>query len=441
MTETHERLRRSDAVSKMIDPQKKRAMRNIVLLQCAGAPASFVFYNGFMLMYLSAFGFSSATALQLLALPNILTLPILIPAAFMSDRFGKKIMGIIGLLGTIAGFFLITLAGAIPNALGKQMVIIGIVVFGIGMAIFLSSWVALLSPIVPEHMRGRFFGRLRVSWQSVVILITLAVSVLLRTYSSVEIFQLFLVFITGLLVVRTVIYLQIPEIEQYKASQGGIANSLHQVVRIPNFMPFCSYLFLLSLCTGACPWIFALLEKDILLFSADKILFLGTLLLVGGLSGFFLGGKMVDRFGTRHVFLICHFSFGLILFLFLIRQWIPMPLIVTIGFFSMCFGLVKAASGIAITSELLGLIPAENKSLSTAFAMMLQTAGVALSGIFLSKVLSLRILSASWSLFGLSLSQYDAILCGCGIAILLLTVTLGLVPSIIGNARWIPQGE
>jgi len=39
------------------------------------------------------------------------------------------------------------------------------------------------------------------------------------------------------------------------------------------------------------------------------------------------------------------------------------------------------------------------------------------------------------------MSEYDAILRDCSIAIILLTVTIGLVPSIIRKAQWIPGGH
>ena len=54
--------------------------------------------------------------------------------------------------------------------------------------------------------------------------------------------------------------------------------------------------------TGACPMIFSLLEKDVLGFSDDRIVLIGNLMALGGMLGFVLGGRMVDRFGTKYVF-------------------------------------------------------------------------------------------------------------------------------------------
>ena len=56
------------------------------------------------------------------------------------------------------------------------------------------------------------------------------------------------------------------------------------------------------------------------------------------------------------------------------------------------------------------------------------------------QLLGIGILSSDWRLFGQTLSQYDGLLLLSGGMLVLLTVTLGLIPSVIRVARWIPQG-
>ena len=50
-------------------------------------------------------------------------------------------------------------------------------------------------------------------------------------------------------------------------------------------------------------------------------------------------------------------------------------------------------------------------------------------------------LSRSWSFLGTPMSQYDTILLIWGLMVVMLVVTLGLVPSVIGKAQWIPRGD
>ena len=123
------------------------------------------------------------------------------------------------------------------------------------------------------------------------------------------------------------------------------------------------------------------------------------------------------------------------------RSLLPGKIIVIVGILTLLFGLVQAASGIAMTSETLVLIPQANKSLATGLWFTLYSGGAGLSGILSSKALELNLINPEWSLFGLQMSSYDGLLLMFGTMVLLMTVTLGLIPSVIKKtpAAWIPQ--
>ena len=422
----------------MIEPQARRAIRNTILAQCAGSMGGLVFLNGFMLAYLSQLGIASANILLLLALPSVIRFLLLVPGAFLSDRFGKKPLGTMGLMGNVLGFSLLPFVALLPPAWVGAGAAIGIAASTVGLTLFSSSWFALLSPIVPEHERGRFFGRLRLSWQTFGLAFTLLATAVLRAHASMSAFQALLGVVAFLLFVRILFYVRIPELDRVRGRGRRFGESLIYVLRIPGYFPFCCYLLVLMLFSGACPWLFGLLEKDVLGFGDDQIVLMGNLLFAGSILGYFVGGTMVDRFGTRPVFLFCHLSFGAILFLFLGRGLSPLSMMVTVGFLTACFGFALAASSIAISSELLALIPKEDKSLSTAFSLTLQDAGRSLAAAFSAQAIKLGVLNSSWSLFGQRMSEYDTLILGCAIMVTLLVVTLGLIPSVIRQAQRMP---
>ena len=150
---------------------------------------------------------------------------------------------------------------------------------------------------------------------------------------------------------------------------------------------------------------------------------------------------MIDRFGTKHVFLYCHFGFGIILILFLFRNLFMEEIRIFVGILTILFGLVQAASSIAMTSETLALIPPKNKSLATGLWFTLFSGGSGLSGILSGQALDLRLFSESWIWMGQAMSSYDGLLLLSGTMVLLMTVTLGMIPSMIKKvpAGWIPQ--
>ncbi len=425
----------------MTTAQTKKTMRIAIVAQCTGMIAYLLFNNGFILSYLSKLGIPSARIMIFLSLPMMISFLLGMPFAFLSDRFGKKLFGMIGVIVTIAGFLLLTLAGHFPNKLIFLAAGTGITLFGAGITITTSSWFALLEPIVPPHIRGRFFGNLRLIWHISGIIFTLIVSAVLKANSDLAVYQIILAFVVAVLIVRIFFYIQVPEIDKPGVQDISFKKSFIEIIRIPGYFPFCSYVFLLELFIGACPWIFGVLEKDVLNVRGSQIVLVGNLLSAGSIIGFYYGGRMIDRYGTKFVFLFCHLSFGAILFLFVGRNIFPFPIIGTVGFLTACYGLINAALAIAIVTEMMALVPKENKSLSTSFNNTLLSAGIAISGIISGKIIELNILNKSWELFGQTMSNFDTLLLVSGIMVILLVVTLGLIPSVVGKAQWIPRGS
>ena len=427
----------------MNDLETKKAIRMILITTSLGGMSYLSFNNGLLLAYFSYLGIPSATILILLALPPISQFIFMIPFSYLSDIYGKKLIGNFGMVLSIIGFFLMAIASVFPETYRTLVVSLGAGSFGAGTALIIGNWFALLHPIIPENIRGRFFGRLRLTWQSIGIIFTLVVIYILEQYPTLGMYQIVIGIITILMALRMIYYQLIPELDQIQSKKETFRKSFLKVLAIPEYLSFCAYCFLLTLFTGACPQIFNLIEKDVLHLSKVEIVFIGNLLVVGALAGFILGGRMVDRFGTKYVFLCCHFGFGLILFFFMWRGIFPGEVHTTVGILTILFGLVQAASSIAMTSETLVLIPAENKSLATGLWFTLYSGGTGLSGVLSGQVLDLGLLSDSWNWFGQSMSHYDGLLMLFGSMVLLMTVTLGLIPSVIKKTPvgWIPQGS
>ncbi len=136
-------------------------------------------------------------------------------------------------------------------------------------------------------------------------------------------------------------------------------------------------------------------------------------------------------------------DFGIILLLFLWRNLFTEEIRIVVGILTILFGMVQAASSIAMTSETLALIPPKNKSLATGLWFTLYSGGTGLSGILSGQALELGVFNESWIWLGQSMSSYDGLLLWSGTMLLLMTVTLGMIPSMIKKvpAGWIPQSS
>ena len=62
-------------------------------------------------------------------------------------------------------------------------------------------------------------------------------------------------------------------------------------------------------------------------------------------------------------------------------------------------------------------------------------------GLISAAILKTGVLRESWTLLEKEMSQYDAILLAYAAMIVLMVVTLGLVPSVLRKAEWVPQAQ
>lgn len=421
-------------------PEIKRALRNITIGQCAGLLGPLMFGNGFMLAYVLRLGVPAYRILFLFALLPLIGMALTLPFAYLADRIGKKRLGSTGMAVSIVGFLILPMAAFMPHS-AVWWLTAGILIFSIGNTATGASWFALLSPIVPEEIRGRWFGQMRTAWQTTAIIFSLWLAVLLHHRPELHVFQLLLAATGALMIVRLMFYLKIPELEPVNPSRGGFFRALGTVLRIPGYLRFCIYIFLLSF-TGASAGILGLLEKEMLGFSDSQLLMMGNLLSIGTIAGFYAGGKTVDHLGAKPVFLAGHVVLALTLTGILLRGFLPLPLTATIGLLSLSFGIMQGATGIAGTSELLALIPPENKSFSTGFNLTLAAAGVSLAGFLPGQLLKMKVLPEQWTFAGQTMSAYDALLAGFAVMTVLMAVTLGLVPTIRNlRSQWLPQNR
>ena len=408
----------------------QKTLRLIIYTQCTGAVSMLLVQNGFVLTYSLRIGIPPHGILFLFSMLSLVGMLLTLPLAYMSDRFGKKRVGLIGAVISLAGFLLLPLAGSLPWAAGFLWT--GLLVFSVGNATGMAGWFALLSPIIPAEIRGRFFGKLRISWQTFGLLFSLGVAGLLKWRETIPMYQAVLAAAAGLLAMRMMLYRKIPELEPERADTDSFRTMLFGIVKVPGYISFCCYLFLQALFTGAAATVFGLLEKEVLGFSDSRIVVMGNLLALGSIGGFFVGGKMVDRVGTHRVFLSTHGLFALVLTGFCLRGLVPLNPIWPISVLTMLFGAVSGAFGIASTSEMLALIPPKNKSIATGVFSALTWAGVSASNLLVGQAFKFNVLIPEWQIGSLTLSAYDTVLISSAILMFLSSVTLGLVPSVLG---------
>ncbi|MCF6313876.1 MAG: MFS transporter [Verrucomicrobiales bacterium] len=421
----------------MSPTEEKAALRNIILTQCLAIVALGTIVNGTLLLYLTAIGATAVHTMIYLAIIPLTNAILLLPAAYLADRYGKKRLGQIGLSIGILGWSIISI-GAFFGSSSESVIVIGIVLAAICSSLMGAGWFSLLSPIIPAAIRGRFFSRLRLSFSTVSLTLSITYAWLLSIHSGIIVYQGIFALAALAFMLRWFTYHRIPELEppNRKNTDPSFFTVISKVFRVKNLAAFCSYIFLLGLFTAGAAALFAMVEKRVLDFSATRIILLSNITLIGSMLGMFVGGRIVDRHGPRLVFAACHVMLALTLMGFLLRIFFPPSMLVAhLCAMHFLLGSALGAIGIAMTSELLGILPQENKSVASSMFIIFQTSGVALSGLIPAWILQVGILRDNWQIGARQLSSFDAILLGYSIMTLILVATLGLIPSVLRKSE------
>ncbi len=428
------------AQSEQMLMRQRISRRSILLFSVFSILGQQLFTNNVLLLYFIQGGIPPSRVVFYLSLPIFLACVIQIPCAFLADRYGRKRLGGTGYQAMIAGFLLMALTVFMPQGQMEYLLVPGLVLMGLGKGLYLSSWFVLMKGSVRPESRGRFFGILRTSWQSAGMLFTLFCTWLLAGGSELWRFGLILMISQTGYLFALYFYYRIADLEPVQETLVSFRAALLDVMTYPRFLPFCSYVFLLRLFTMSMPVLFALVMKDVLELPGDRVVLMQLVLMIGAISGYYLGGVLIDRIGTRLIFLVAHMGFALLAGLFLARAMAGSHEQVFIGAIHFLFGVIVAVSSIAVSTELMVLMPPRHQSLGSSVGIVSDFAGVSLSGIFASLLIQLDLFRPDWELMGWTLSAYDGILLIFGMMVLILVVTLGLIPSVIAQSQWIPKG-
>lgn len=416
-------------------------MRSAIINQCFGLTGWFVLQHGVMLVYLKSLGIPDSRLLLYLALPLLISTVLKLPAAYLADGLGKKRVGTIGAILQALGFVVVTVAGSLSPVAVEPANAFALVIYGIGTAMFYASWYALLSPIVLEAFRGRFFARLRMSWQTAGIIFTAACAYFLPDTPTPGLYQAIMAVTAISLVIRIPFYAAIPELEPPIRQHRNFWATFINTLRAESLVPVTIYVFFVHLFTSAGPYLFGLIQKDVLNYGDNDVVFMQVIMMIGMVIGYYLGGRFIDRWSAKPVFISSHIMLVLSMLLFFFRNFVPLPVTATIVIAQVLFGIAQAAFLNAWSTELMLLIPQQNKSLSSAIFLLAADGGVGLSGALAGGLIGLQMIRTQWHINSVVLSHYDAILLLYAAMTVLLTVMLCLVPSVIGKAQWLPQGR
>jgi len=419
--------------------QQTRGMRSIYWAASAGA-VQMVLAGGSAVgvLFIKELGGSDFQAMlpaSLMLLLRVMQLPI---SMKVPPRRGKGFM--IGCWNVATVFFALAFLLPFLTGGGQLGVILFLSLFSVAMVIGASGttfWFPLLHDLVPVQMRGRFFGKLRSVWNFTSVLAVLGAGAFLGKNPAIWQFQVIFLLAVGLFVVRTLVIRQVPTGTSL-AGELDFAGWQHHIKGLLKQRA----LVLFLVYYGVLGFFMGILGQPLVLYithlgfpASDNVIIFcfGNF---GMIASLFVAGVLVDRLGTKRIFLTTHLVLCAVCFFVVAvgtmsrtaaMYLLPIALVVAGG--------MIAASGVAATAQMFHLVPDRGRAFFMSLSWIIIVAGRALSPLCVGGLLGLAGDNWTITLAGMQWDIFQLILAITGAGMLTAIILLRSVQEVKHNDR------
>lgn len=362
---------------KMTKEDRRKSMRCVFMVSMVGVGGSLLISPQVMVLlaikagageiFLGLLSFASLApfALSLLALPYL-------------EIHGKKFLimrwGTVGMLLIIPLIFLPQIAQSCRLYIFMPIMLVFLAVRMSAEAMSFAAWFPLLQDITPARATGRFFGNLRMAWQSSgMVSMLLAAWFLWDGQGSPPWWKFNLLFTIALLcgIVKLFYLYPISENPHRKAKeqQSSVAEIIKSFLANRDQRNVLVYLLSYAVAFGMSVPFQVKFLKD--LGRQDGFILAATAMIgAGAIFSVRRWGKLADRFGNRPIFTISHAGMVLVTGLWLFVQTGPYStvLVFALIFFNSFF---NCGNGIAQTRYLMHSIPVDRQRDITIINMLI----------------------------------------------------------------------
>jgi MFS family permease len=300
--------------------------------------------------------------------------------------------------------------------------------YGVCRALGIAGWFPAINDNVPDEIRGRFFGKLRTSWQLMVVAYTALAGWFLGRHPAAWQFQvLFGVSILANLAMSYGITF-IPEAPLATPPAGAsFWRELAAPFRDRLYARFLLFGALFNLAVGLSGPFALRCMKHTLGAGDNFVIWMDTVASIGAAATLPLWGRLVDRFGGRAIFALMVPAFALLNLLWLLAAPAAAGWPVLVGAFFLGQGTFIFGIGVGITDMMLGGAHREHASAYMNIALVLNTVAAG-AGPFLGTAITAALAgTADWHAGPLTLDANRWVfVCRC----LLMLAALAVVPGL-----------
>ncbi len=366
----------------MTSADQRRGMRLVYIGQAVGAIQTQILLGSaigvLLIKHLGGTDFQATLIVPLMLAARALQIPI---SLTVPPSRGKRFMlrGWLGCGLAMAAAIGVTFLPLDPQP--KVMTVLTLfAIAGVMQVSALTFWFPLLHDVIPEQMRGRFFGRMRTIWNTTSFIAIVLAGKFLGDAPELWRFQVILIFALGLFLLRNVFIAQLPETDQHADDNySDWKQYIRHILTRREVLVFCVYFSLLSFAAGFLgpPLV---LYMNHLGFRAEENVITFSCAPLGQMIALLPAGWLADHIGTKRVFLVAHLGMCLVFVAVIAIGELPtsqamilMPLAV------IATGAMLATANVACTAQLFHLAPDHGRAFFMSLAMIVMAYGASVS--------------------------------------------------------------
>jgi MFS family permease len=223
------------------------------------------------------------------------------------ERYGKKCFLVPFYFAAAGALLFLPGLPALGAAWGPAAAMIGtgtvLTVYAMLRSLGMAGWFPIIDDNVPAESRGRFFARVRTSWQLMYVACSLAVGVILGPAPTLGRFQFIFAVAFAASLVMTIGIMTIPEPPlASRSGQPAFLRMLGMPFRDGQFVTFVAFGVLYNLALSMPGPSAVRCMKHTLGAGDNFVVWMDTLASIGAAATLPLWGRFVDRFGGRLIF-------------------------------------------------------------------------------------------------------------------------------------------
>ena len=364
--------------------------------------------NSLIILYLITLGGDESFSMFSTSLSALCGIFLIIPCAGLASKIGLRPSYSISCYASCGAFLLMAAAPSlVPEAYAKYLVIASCLVFCLMRFPYSVAWYPMLDMILTPEERGGFFGKMRFSYILINAGFIYVIGKILGDQPSILMMQLIIAFAGVMCLGRKFCMDRMPDNPEVKQNKLEIRKGLGIAIRNTPLVGYSFYICLFSTVTASIMPLSVIYMKTRLNFSAETIMTITSLFMVGQLTGYALTGIAMRKMGNCLFQITMHTIFAIVAgCMMMIRpetvyaQYYMAILLWMLGIggsFSLCLN----------STEMLACAKPGNKIMATSFCQTFTNLGAAIARTGTTLVLASGALAADWKFFGIPMTCYN----------------------------------